>query len=86
MENNNSSMSLTKIITMQKGDLVRPFMISGDGLKTYRDLYIYVIVDENRYKGTHALITNGKENLLYSKYQLEKFNLPKVYENPITNL
>jgi predicted Rossmann fold nucleotide-binding protein DprA/Smf involved in DNA uptake len=65
---------------MKNGDIVRPFMISGDGLKTYRDLYIYVIVDDNRYKGTHALITNGKENVLCSKNQLEKFNFPKVYE------
>ena len=58
---------------MQNGDLVRPFMISGDGLKTYRDLYIYIIVDDRCYKGTHALITNGKETVLYPKYQLEKF-------------
>jgi hypothetical protein len=62
---------------MKNGDLVRPFMISGDGIKTYRDPYLYVIVRDDHHNGTSALITNCKEMCIVSKNQLEKF-VPKT--------
>jgi hypothetical protein len=63
---------------MQNGDLVRPFMISGDGIKTYRDEYLYVIVRDDIHNGTCAKITNGKETVCLYKNQLEKFEYKKT--------
>jgi hypothetical protein len=61
---------------MQNGDLVRPFLENPDGVKTYRDEYLYVIVKDDLHNGTSALITNCKETVCIAKHQLEKFICP----------
>ncbi len=58
---------------MQNEDLVRPFLKNPDGVKTYRDEYLYVIVRDDLHNGTCALITNCKETIMVRKDQLEKF-------------
>jgi hypothetical protein len=52
------------------GDVVKPFMQTPAGIKTYRDEYLYVAVEDY---GHSFLLTNGKEFCCVPKGRVEKF-------------